>query len=242
MFERSVLSGDQESRRPWAFSVSLLAQLLLVAVAILVPLLSEPLMPVLSAALVSLEAPRPPRSVPPPPPERVVVLPEVFTAELRQPREIPVDVLRVSDEPPELARVESSAYGPSADSRNTIVDTMVGITPVARSPDPEPEPEPAPEPAAIRVPSVIQAARILRRIQPVYPQLALTARISGIVRLQAVIAVDGTIAELNVIEGHPLLVRAAIAAVSQWRYRPTVLNGIPVPVDTRIEVNFTLAR
>ncbi len=61
-------------------------------------------------------------------------------------------------------------------------------------------------------------------------------------RLQAVIAVDGTIAELSVIEGHPLLVRAAIAAVSQWRYRPTVLNGIPVPVDTQIEVNFTLAR
>ena len=60
MFESSVLTGDQESRRPWAFSVSLLAQLLLVAVAILVPLLSKPLMPVLSAALVSLEAPRPP--------------------------------------------------------------------------------------------------------------------------------------------------------------------------------------
>lgn len=242
MFEISVLSGDQESRRPWAFSVSLLAQLLLVAVAILVPLLSEPLMPVLSAALVSLEAPRPPRSVPPPPPERVVVLPEVFTAELRQPREIPVEVTRVIDPPPVITAVESSPYGLSDGSRNTVVNSIVSNPTVTPPATLAPEPEPTPEAVAIRVSSQIQAAKILRRIQPVYPQLALTARISGIVRLQAVIAVDGTIAELNVIEGHPLLVRAAIAAVSQWRYRPTVLNGIPVPVDTRIEVNFTLAR
>lgn len=242
MFERSVLSGDQESRRPWAFSVSLLAQLLLVAVAILVPLLSEPLMPALSAALVSLEAPRPPRSVPPPPPERVAVLPEVFTAELRQPREIPVDVLRVIDSSPEVASVESFPYGLSDRSRNTVMNSIVSNPTVTPPPALAPEPEPTPEPVAIRVSSQIQAARILRRVQPVYPPIAIATRTSGIVRLRAVIAVDGTIAELNVIAGHPLLVRAAIDAVSQWRYRPTVLNGIPVPVDTQIEVNFTLAR
>jgi protein TonB len=230
MFERSVLSGDEESRRPWTFSVSLLAQVLLVAVAILVPLLSEPLMPALSAALVSLETPRPPRSVPPPPPERVVVLPEVFTAELRQPREISVDVLRVIDSSPEVASVESFPYGLSDRSRNTVMNSIISNPTVTPPPALAPESESTPEPVAIRVSSQIQAAKILRRIQPVYPQFALTAWISGIVRLQAVI------------EGHPLLVRAAIAAVSQWRYRPTVLNGIPVPVDTQIEVNFTLAR
>jgi protein TonB len=77
---------------------------------------------------------------------------------------------------------------------------------------------------------------------PVYPPLARTARVSGMVRLQAIIAIDGSIAELNVISGHPMLIAAALDAVKQWRYRPTVLNGKPVPVDTQIDVNFTLGR
>ncbi len=178
MFERSVLSGDQESRRPWAFSVSLLAQLLLVAVAILVPLLSEPLMPALSAALVSLEAPRPPRSAPPPPPVRVLAPPEVFTTELRQPREIPAEVTRVIDPPPVITAVESSPYGLSDGSRNTVVNSIVSNPTVTPPPAPAPDPEPTPEPVAIRVSSQIQAAKILRRIQPVYPQIAIATRTS----------------------------------------------------------------
>lgn len=88
----------------------------------------------------------------------------------------------------------------------------------------------------------MQAARIVRRVLPIYPPLARTARISGVVRLQAIIATDGTIAELNVVSGHPLLIKAAVDAVKQWVYKPTVLNGKPVPVDTQIDVNFTLGR
>ena len=90
--------------------------------------------------------------------------------------------------------------------------------------------------------SAVQAARIVRRVLPIYPPLARTARISGVVRLQAIIAVDGSIAELNVISGHPLLIASAVDAVKQWLYKPTVLNGRPVPVDTQIDVNFTLGR
>jgi TonB family protein len=77
--------------------------------------------------------------------------------------------------------------------------------------------------------SAVQAARIVRRELPVYPPLARTARISGVVRLQAIIAVDGSIAELNVVSGHPLLIAAAIDAVQQWVYKPTVLNGSRCP-------------
>lgn len=242
MFERSVFLGDQESRRPWAFSVSLLAQLLLVVVAVLVPLLSKPLMPVLSAALVSLDAPRPPRSAPPPPPQAVVAPPpEVFQAELRQPREIPDDVAMVDTVDPLSADVPYIVGADQAGPSTTVIAEFTSGVPVA-PPPPPPAPEPTPEPAAIRVGSTVQAARIIHRVKPIYPPLAITTRTSGVVRLQAVIAPDGTIDELEVIEGHPLLIRAAIAAVSQWRYRPVLLAGRPVPVNTQIDVNFRLGR
>jgi periplasmic protein TonB len=68
------------------------------------------------------------------------------------------------------------------------------------------------------------------------------ARIQGVVRLNAVIAKDGTISDLSVISGHPLLVPSALDSVKQWIYQPTLLNGNPVEVTTEIDVNFTLAQ
>jgi protein TonB len=81
---------------------------------------------------------------------------------------------------------------------------------------------------------------LIRRVEPAYPQLAKNARIQGPVVLAAVISKAGTIEDLRVISGHPMLVKAAIDAVSQWRYRPYILNGDAVEVDTQITVNFTL--
>ena len=74
-----------------------------------------------------------------------------------------------------------------------------------------------------------------------YPPLAKMARIQGTVRLEAIISKDGTIQDLKVIQGHPLLVKAALEAVQRWRYQPTLLNGEPVEVVTEIDVNYTLA-
>ena len=82
---------------------------------------------------------------------------------------------------------------------------------------------------------------ILNQVQPVYPRLAASARIGGVVRLKAVISKDGRIKDLKLISGHPLLVQAAMDAVRQWTYKPTVLNGKPVEVATEIDVNFTLS-
>jgi len=76
---------------------------------------------------------------------------------------------------------------------------------------------------------------------PVYPPLARQARISGTVRLEAVIALSGVVQSLRVASGHPLLARAALDAVRQWVYQPTLLNGEPVEVLTQIDVNFKLA-
>ena len=76
---------------------------------------------------------------------------------------------------------------------------------------------------------------------PVYPPLARQARISGTVRLEAVIAFNGAVQSLRVASGHPLLAQAALDAVRQWVYQPTLLNGEPVEVLTQIDVNFKLA-
>ena len=78
------------------------------------------------------------------------------------------------------------------------------------------------------------------RVQPTYPSLARAARIQGEVRLRAIIGKTGAIENLAVLGGHAMLVAAAVEAVRQWRYRPYMLNGEPVEVETEITVNFTL--
>jgi protein TonB len=88
----------------------------------------------------------------------------------------------------------------------------------------------------------VQKAKLIRQVQPTYPPAAIQTRIQGTVKLRAFIGKAGDVKKLDVIEGHPLLVPAAMAAVKQWRYRPTLLNGTPVEVITQIHVNFGLAR
>lgn len=89
--------------------------------------------------------------------------------------------------------------------------------------------------------SHVMEGNLIRRVQPDYPALARQARIQGTVVLRAVINREGTIQDLQVIGGHPLLVQAAINAVRQWRYRPFYLNDQAVEVETQVTVNFSLA-
>ncbi|MDQ2899575.1 MAG: energy transducer TonB [Acidobacteriota bacterium] len=93
---------------------------------------------------------------------------------------------------------------------------------------------------AIRVASGVQGAKLIHEVKPAYPPLARAARISGTVRIRAVIGKDGTIRDLQLISGPPLLVEAALNAVKQWVYKPTLLNGEPVEVITQIDVNYIL--
>jgi periplasmic protein TonB len=92
---------------------------------------------------------------------------------------------------------------------------------------------------AFRTSTMLQGS-LIRRIEPIYPPLARTARIQGPVVLAAIISKEGMIRQLQVLSGHPMLVRAAVDAVSQWRYRPYVLNGEVIEVETQITVNFKL--
>src|SRR5882757_4791487 len=97
--------------------------------------------------------------------------------------------------------------------------------------------EPAPPAVPVRISAGAQAAKLLFGPKPAYPQLARAARVQGTVRIQAVISREGTIKNLHVVSGPPLLVAAAIAAVQQWRYQPTLLSSEPVEVATDIDVN-----
>jgi protein TonB len=81
---------------------------------------------------------------------------------------------------------------------------------------------------------------LIRRVQPVYPPLARSTRVQGSVVLSALISKAGTMENLRVLSGHPMLVAAAIEAVRQWRYRPYILNAEPIEVETRITVSFSL--
>jgi protein TonB len=96
-------------------------------------------------------------------------------------------------------------------------------------------------PARQRVGGAVQAAKCLSCPAPEYPPIARLAGVQGTVRLHAIIARNGTINQLTVVSGHPLLIHSAISAVQNWRYAPTLLNGQPVEVDTVIDVNFTLS-
>ncbi len=88
----------------------------------------------------------------------------------------------------------------------------------------------------------VQGALLIRRIVPPYPPLARQAGVQGSVLMRAVISREGTIESLTVLSGHPLLIKAAMDAVKQWRYRPTYLNRQPIEVETEITVNFVLGR
>jgi protein TonB len=97
-------------------------------------------------------------------------------------------------------------------------------------------------PQRVPVTSTIEAAKLISRVQPAYPALAIQARIQGNVVLHAIIGRDGRVSELQVLSGHPLLVSAAVEAVRQWRYSPTLLNGQAVEVETTITVSFVLGQ
>ena len=100
---------------------------------------------------------------------------------------------------------------------------------------------PAPMPKRIRVPARVVEANLIHDVAPTYPPEAGRARIEGAVVLLAVIGKDGSVQDVRVESGLPILAQAAIDAVKKWRYRPYLLNGEPVEVDSRITINFTLS-
>jgi len=132
--------------------------------------------------------------------------------------------------------------GVSGGAIGGVLGGILGGVPTAAPPPPKKEPPKVARPSIIPVGGRVQNALLIRNPQPIYPQIAKSARISGTVELSAIIGEDGHIQELKVVSGHPLLRQAALDAVKQWVYKPTLLNEQPVKVSTTIDVIFTLSQ
>src|SRR3954447_26949675 len=253
MFEQTFVDGTGKTKKSWTVTVAFILEIVAIGVAVLIPLIYTDSLPKtqLTGFLV---APPPPPPPPPPPaaaaPVKVVkVAPRQFDAgRLLAPKQIPKEIAMIKEEelPPPSANagvVGGVPGGVPGGTSGGVIGGIIGSVPTAAPPPPPPPVKEKPAtPQRIRVGGNVQAANLVRKITPVYPPLAKQARVQGTVRFTAVISKDGTIQQLQLVSGHPLLVQAAQDAVKQWLYKPTLLNGEPVEVVTQIDVNFTLSQ
>lgn len=255
MFDQTFVEGTGKTNKSWTVMLSFVLQIGVIAVLILIPLLNPDVLP--KAQLTSFLIQPPPPPPPPPPPAAaapvkvVKVIPRQFDAgKLMAPKQIPKEIAMIKEDelPPPMAGavgvVGGVPGGVPGGTAGGVIGGILGSVPSAAPPPPPPpkeEPKPA-TPQRIRVGGNVQQAKLIRQPRPIYPPLAKQARISGTVRFNAIIGKDGTIQNLTLVSGHPLLVQAATEAVKQWVYQPTLLNGEPVEVVTQIDVNFTLSQ
>jgi protein TonB len=244
MFEDSLIEsgGKLRTKRGWTTTLSFVLQIFLVTVLILIPLIYTEALPK-QQLMTFLVAPPPPPPPPPPPaaaPVKVVkVQTDIVNGQLRTPTKIPQKVQMIKEEeapPPAMAAagvVGGVPGGVPGGQMGGVIGGIISSAPVA-------VPKVA-APQRVRVSQGVTQGLLIHKVQPAYPPLARQARIQGSVLLQALISKQGTIENLRVISGHPMLSPAAIDAVKQWRYKPYILNGEPVEVETQITVNFTLS-
>ncbi|MGA2592026.1 MAG: energy transducer TonB [Bryobacteraceae bacterium] len=251
MFEQTFVEGVGKTRKTWTVMLSFIGQMFVLGVAILIPMIYFDALP--KSQLTSfLVAPPPPPPPPPPPaaaPKVIKVIPRQFDAgRLMAPKVVPKEIAMIKEEelpPPSAGGVVGGVPGGvPGGTAGGVIGGIIGSVPTAAPPPPPPavKVEKPVTPQRIRVGGNVQAAKLIRQPRPIYPPLAKQARISGHVILNAVIGKDGTIQNLSMASGHPLLVPAAMEAVKQWVYQPTLLNGEPVEVVTQIDVNFTLSQ
>ena len=247
MFEEMVVSSakGKKTNKPWTVFISMVLQVFLLAVLILIPLIYTEALPKTLMSSILLAPPPPPPPPPPPAPVQVVhVKPTAHLMEagkLVAPKAIPKDIKIIKEEeaPPDVGAgmVGGVPGGVAGGSMGGVIGGVIGGAGSTAAPPP-----PKVTPKRITVGGNVQAAHLVNRVQPTYPPLARQTRISGTVKLHAIIGKNGAVEQLQVVSGHPLLVQSALDAVRQWRYQPTLLNGEPVEVDTEIDVIFSLAQ
>jgi periplasmic protein TonB len=238
MFDDLLESTNEKKKtnKGWGFVLSGIVQALILAVLILIPLIYTEALPKAMLSTLLIAPPPPPPPPPPPAAVKTVVKPVarlIQAGKLMQPRAIPkeVAVFKEAELPPDVI----PSAGPGG-----VFGGIPGGNMIAAAGPAAPAPPKPTAPARIKQGGNVTAASIITQTRPVYPPLARQARIQGNVVLHAIIDKDGKVAQLEVISGHPLLVQAALDAVRQWRYKPTLLNGDPVEVDTTITVTFTM--
>jgi periplasmic protein TonB len=244
MFEDSLLEsgGRLKTKRGRTTTVAFLFEMALVGVLVLIPLVFTEALPH-QQLMTFLVAPPPPPPPPPPAaaPVKVVkqIQSDIVNGQLRTPTKIPKKILenlKEEEAPPQMAAsgvVGGVPGGVPGGQMGGVIGGIISSTPVA-------VPKVA-TPQRVRVSQGVSTGLLVRKVNPNYPPLARQARIQGQVVLQAEISKDGSIQNLRLISGHPMLAPAAIEAVKQWKYKPYLLNGEPVEVETTVQVNFTLS-
>lgn len=246
LFADSLLdSGQQErSRRKFAAVLSFTFQCLLIGVLLVVPLMFTEELP-RQQLLALLEAPPPP---PPSPAAEAVakvarqIQSDLLTGgQLRTPSRIPekVQMIREEEAPPPLPMGGVVGGVPGGIPGGQLGGVIGGI--LSQTSSLAALPKLAIPAKRIRVSQGVTKGLLIQKIEPKYPPLALAARIRGQVLLKAIIGKDGEIKELELVSGHAFLAPAAITAVRQWRYRPFLLNGEPIEVETTVIVTFQIA-
>jgi periplasmic protein TonB len=245
MFEDSLIEsgGRLKTKRGWTSLISFFIQILIIIVMILIPLIFTEALPH-NQLMTFLVAPPPPP--PPPPPAAApvkivkVIQTDIVNGELRTPTKIPqkVQMIKEDEAPPPVTSMAGVVGGVPGGVPGGQMGGVIGGIVNAASNLPVPK---IATPQRIRVSSGVQSGLLIRKVNPTYPPLARQARIQGVVILQAQISKEGNIENLQLISGHPMLAPAAIEAVRQWKYKPYLLNGEPVEVETQVQVNFTLS-
>jgi periplasmic protein TonB len=257
MFETATFSYDPSSKRVWTTAMGFTGQAVLIGCLTLAPLVSPQTLgrAFLVTGLVAPGAP----SAPLPPGPRVEPVPRgaaarptntnVFTEPA--PNNIPAIAATIIDPPDTIVSGSATRGGVvggvdtgSPGAGSNLIDRITQMVPVVRPPEVVNRPPVATATAPVNPPRItsIRMATPIYKVEPIYPHLAKVAGVSGVVELLGVLGTDGRIHELKVLRGHPLLVGAALDAVRQWIFQPTLLNGQAVEVAAPITVNFILKR
>ncbi|MGA8500237.1 MAG: energy transducer TonB [Candidatus Sulfotelmatobacter sp.] len=241
-------SSLQRGRRTLATVLSILLQSLLVGGLLLVPLMFTETLP-RQQLLSFLVAPPPPPPPPPPAASEAAaknlqrVESDLMDGQLRTPSRIPqkVQMIREDEAPPALSSGGVIGGVPGGIPGGQLGGVIGGIISSTSTLSSVPKLAAPAAPKRVRISQGVTEGRLIQKIEPAYPTLARSARIQGEVVLSAIISKTGEIQNLVLVSGHPMLVPSAIQAVKQWRYRPFLLNGEPVEVETTITVVFQLS-
>jgi protein TonB len=238
MFEDSLIesSGTLSKRNPWTAALSFAMQGLLAGVLVLLPIIYTEALPGRQLTSFLTEPSPPPGPAPASTHARGVQPRPMADSVLHVPNWIPPRVAILHDQPTNADAAGAADWigvlGGTGTVPNSVISSVMQIPPTMPK---------VVAPPKVRVSSGVAQGLLIHETKPVYPPLAVQARIQGTVLLQAVVAKDGTVQDLRLVSGHPLLVKAALDAVKLWRYKPYRLNDQPVEVDTEIIVNFTLS-
>jgi protein TonB len=230
--EPSIKVGSQAW---YTVPLSILAHVALFAAVIIIPLMAADVLPT-PDTMMAFAAPPPPPP-PPPPPAPATAPPKVTPTPVTNPNAAPTEAPKeiIAEVPaPATGVSEGVPGGVEGGIPGGTIGGVVGGLPSA------PPPPPPPPSAPVRVGGNIKAPTKTRNVNPVYPPIAQSARVQGVVIIEATIGPDGRVKDAKVLRSIPLLDQAALDAVKQWQFTPTLLNGVPVPVIMTVTVNFTL--